>query len=474
MIRRYLVRQIGENKGAPRIYIDTPALADAGFTPGATYSRTVEDGRVVLKIDPTGRYTVSKKEVRGNAVPVIDINSREALSPLDGLTAVRLVLQDGMIAALPLASQLNAKKRLERLRENLERGCLTAGSLSHGGGILDNAAHAGIEQSGLHASLAFANEIDTDLMEHASRTNEVWNSKTMGIGAPMQEAVQDEWLMARLPQVDILAVGIPCSGASKAGASKRGLDLMEQHPEVGHLAASFLMMVQKAQPAVVVVECVQEYAKTGSAQIIRQQLRDSGYSVNEVILNGKDFGVLENRTRWFLVAATAGIGVNLDALAPSCVPVRTIEEVLEPIRADDASWRTFDYLKSKAVRDAEKGNGFSMQIVKPTDTSVPVLRKGYHKGGSTDPLLEHPEKEGTYRLFTATEHARVKQIPEHLVEGMSQTKAHELLGQGVLFAPVKALFDRIGRSLISWSAQDRRHGAEKAAKPAYQLKLATG
>jgi len=472
-IRRYLVRKLGDHRGSPRLYIDTMALKEAGFEPGACYTRHIdkEAGRVVLKLDPSGAHRVSKKEKAGATVPVIDINSRDALSPLDGLQAVRLVIQDGMIAAMAPASQLNARRRLQRLREHLQQGKVVAASLSHGGGILDNAAHCGLSSAGINSELAFANEIDTDLMEHACSVNEVWGENTIGLGAGMQEVVQDEWLMQRLPNIDILAVGIPCSGASRAGATKRKLQLMEDHPEVGHLAASFLMMVQRTQPAVVVVECVTEYASTGSAQIMRQHLRDSGYQVNEVTLSGKEFGVLENRHRWFLVATTTGISLELDALAPSCTPVRSVAQVLEPVAQDDGAWRSFDYLKAKQVRDEQKGNGFAMQIVRPSDCSVPVLRKGYHKGGSTDPLLAHPSKDGLYRQFTSREHARIKGIPEHLVQGMSETRAHQLLGQSVLFQPVKALFERIGQCLNDWAGQTRM---ETASAPTYSLLRATG
>jgi len=94
------------------------------------------------------------------------------------------------------------------------------------------------------------------------------------------------------------------------------------------------------------------------------------------------------------------------------------------------------------------------------------------KGGSTDPLLAHPEREGVYRLFTANEHARIKEIPEHLIEGMSQSKAHQLLGQSVLFTPVKALFERIGISLLNWYHQ--ASGQTQHVSPVYQLALATG
>lgn len=476
MIRRYLVRELTNHKNAPRIYLDIAILSEAGFGPGVTYTRELdpEKKRVILRVDPKGTYRVSRKEVRGNTVPVIDINSNAGLEPLEGLKAVRLVIQDKLICAMPLASEVNVRARLQRLRDSIARGELVTASLSHGGGILDHAAHQGLNEVGLEPRLAMANEIDCDLLEHASTHNEVWRSTTLGVGAPMQEAVQDEWLMGRMPKVDVLAVGIPCSGASRAGVSKRGLEMMEAHPQVGHLVASFLMVVQRTQPAIVVVECVKEYQKSASAQIMRQHLRDSGYGVREVLLDGKSFGVLEGRTRWFLVAATTGINIDLDSLEPTCVPVRTSAEVLENVSDDDPAWRSFDYLKVKEVRDAAKGNGFAMQIVHPDDTSVPVLRKGYHKGGSTDPLLAHPTRAGIYRLFTAVEHARIKQIAEHLISDMSQTKAHELLGQSVLVAPVKALFNRIGHAVRNWAREPELGREVPQHSPAYQLALATG
>lgn len=179
----------------------------------------------------------------------------------------------------------------------------------------------------------------------------------------------------------------------------------------------------------VVVECVTQYKSTASAQILRQQLRDSGYDVQEIDLKAQEFGCLENRDRWFLVASTRGLPVDLADLAPALRPVRTVSEVLDPIPADSPDWRNFDYLKRKEIRDAEKGSSFSMQVVTPASTSVGVLRKGYAKGGSTDPLLAHPTNPDLLRPFTVAEHARIKQVPVELVEGLGKTDGHILLGQ---------------------------------------------
>lgn len=469
----YIVRKIGQNKGRPRVWLEMASMSLAGFTPGKTYSREVDAAskRITLTVKPNAAYLVSKKEKGGKTLPVIDISSSELLSSFEGMEAVRVVIEEGKIHILPLASEVNRVSRLEKLRDHLEKGEITTAGVSFGGGVLDHAAHSGLAEAGISTKLAMANEIDEDLLNHASDKNDVWQDQTIALACPMQEMVQDAALMSRLKPVDVLAMGIPCSGASKAGKSKRGIAMMEDHPEVGHLAAAALMVINRIQPGVIVIENVESYSTTASAQILRQQLRDSGYDIQEKVLSAKEFGCIENRVRWFMVAATRGLSIDLEKLEPTLVPVRKLGEFLEPMALDAEDWRTFDYLKTKEVRDAAKGNGFAMQIVTPESTSCPVIRKGYHKGGSTDPLVQHPENADLLRLMTVKEHARIKGVPEHLVDDMSKTDGHILLGQGIAYEPVKALFKRIGESLIAWKEK-----AESITAPSlgYSLKLATG
>lgn len=470
----YIVRRIGINKGRPRVYLDSAAMTEAGFLPGQSYERTVdlESKKVILTVTKDGRYQVCKKEKLGRLIPIIDINSAEALASFDGMDAVRIVFETGRIQIMTLASEANRSNRLERLRENLSKGILLTAGVSFGGGVLDHAAHAGLKSAGLNAKLTLANEIDEGLLDHASGHNDIWRTDTLGLAAPMQEVVQDVALMSRLKPVDLLAMGIPCSGASRAGVSKRKLAIMEDHPEVGHLVASAIMIINRIQPAIVVVENVPEYEASASAQILRQHMRDCGYEVQEKVLRARDFGCLENRNRWFMVCSTRGLSVSLEGLEPKVLPVRKLGNYLEPISPDAQDWRTFDYLKSKEVRDAAKGNSFAMQLVTPDSTSVPTLRKGYHKGGSTDPLVVHPSDPQLLRQLTVKEHARIKEVPEHLVADLSKTDGHILLGQGIAYAPVRALFNRIGECLKQWAHQSVR--SDGAVPVGYSLKLATG
>jgi DNA (cytosine-5)-methyltransferase 1 len=470
----YIVRRIGLNKGRPRVYLDCSSMTGAGFVPGQNYSRTVDAAskRVVLTVTSGGQYQVCKKEKAGRSMPVIDINSTDALSPFDGMEAVRIVFEAGRILIMPLASEMNRRSRLQRLRESLGKGELKTAGVSFGGGVLDHAAHAGLNAAGLHGRLSVANEIDEDLLNHASGHNDIWRTETVGLAAPMQEVVQDAALMSHLKPVDLLSMGIPCSGASRAGVSKRKLAIMEDHPEVGHLVASAIMIINRIQPAILVVENVPEYEASASAQILRQHMRDSGYEVQEKVLRARDFGCLENRNRWFMVCSTRGLNVNLDSLEPKVVPVRKLGDYLESIDPLAPDWRTFDYLKTKEVRDAAKGNSFAMQLVSPDSLSVPTLRKGYHKGGSTDPLLVHPTDQQMLRQLTVKEHARIKEVPEHLVEDLSKTDGHILLGQGIAYAPVRELFKRIGECLVAWATQVT--DAAPSVQATYNLKLATG
>jgi len=224
------------------------------------------------------------------------------------------------------------------------------------------------------------------------------------------------------------------------------------------------------QPAIIVAENVPAYKSTGSAWIMRHMLRDMGYTIQETELHGKDFGVLEDRHRWFMVATTAGVTVTLDELHPVLVALPSVESVLDrTIEPDDTRWTGFEYLKAKQVRDVAKGNGFMMQAVSPSDKSVPTLRKGYAKGGSTDPLVVHPNNPELLRKFTAAEHARIKGFPETLFAGLSETSAHQILGQAVLFKPVFALGKRIANAL-----RCLRRDVEPEQTTGYSLSRATG
>lgn len=450
------IKNIGEHRGAPRVFLDATQAARAGFSVGERFEVVVDGTRVVIQKSPDGSRKVSKRMKDAEELPVIDINSKDLLAAFKGMDSVRVVVATDCVYLLPLASETKQRERLSRLADKVVNNKpLSMGSLSHGGGILSHAIHTGLLKAGLEPRLEFVNELRSDLIEQACRVNDAWHEdedgrRTAALVLPMQELAQDDWLMRRLPLLEVLEMGLPCSGASKAGKAKRGLTKMEDHPEVGHLVHSALTIIHKTQPALVLLENVVDYSHSASAQILRYQLRDMGYTVHEAILEGKDFGTLENRVRWCLVGVTRGVDFDFDAVRPTLHSVRQVADILDPdIGPDHEAWKPFEGLKAKLIRDKADGKGFKMQTVGPEDASIPTLRKGYNKAGSCDPLLRHPTNPDLLRQFTPAEHARAKDNPEHLVEGMGKVMAHELLGQGIAYTPFLVTGQYVGEQLIA-------------------------
>lgn len=458
LLQTVWIKNIGTNRGKPRLWFECLKIKAAGLIPGAMFDIANHANGLKLSVSETGKYKVSGKTQRGKEVPVLDLDSEAKLGPLYNEKAVRVIVTDQAIYVLPLASEIAKRERLVRLQRKLATNQpLSIASLTHGVGIMSNAAHEGLSSAGLPVSVVIANEIDENYMGQAMHANPVHTASTVQICAAMQEVIQDNWLMAQIPKCEVVELSLPCSGSSIAGRAKRGLSVPEEHPEIGHLIHAALVLIGRLQPSVVVLENVESYKNSGSASILRNQLRDMGYTVREHVLAAKDWGCLENRVRWGLVATTAGLqpldDVHVD-IDLSGAP-KKLSELLEAIPLDAKCWSPLTYLKTKEQRDLSAGKGFQMQVVDGESTSVPVIRRLYAKGGSTDPFVRHPVNPDLLRKFTGLEHSRIKQVNPALVDGMSETGKHEALGQSVAAAPWVSLFRQIGHLLM----QLKLHGA---------------
>lgn len=472
----YHIKNVRSNRGKPRIWLEGSEISRAGLKAGDNYSVTFAGGSVILRADPNGNRVISSKpQKNGSDLPIIDLNSTKLLSLFEGMSAIRMVQFEGEIYLSPIPTELRKKDRIRRLRNKLESGePLTMGSMSHGGGVLSHAVHTGLEEAGVPTKLAWANEIRPELLEHAAKHNSTWNDGTIMIAAPMQEFAFDQRAMAHLKPTDIVEAGWPCSGASKAGRAKRGTSMPEEHPDVGHLVVAGLMIVGRANPAIFLLENVIQYASSASAAILRNQLRDLGYNTHETILRGSSTNALEDRERWCLVAVTEGLDFSWDMLQFPDKEVVYLSDDLDDIPLDSPAWSEMRGLKAKQERDKEAGKGFLMQLYDGSATKVNTITKGYAKVRSTDPKLRHPENPDLLRQFTPGEHARIKQVPEELIEGLAATVAHELLGQGINYEPFRAAGRAIADCILtSMNAEPRPTTLDGLAKSMAEEMLGT-
>jgi len=436
--------EIGSNKSAPRVWLQGAFLSKAGFEPSTQYEITQAKSALILRRSDRGTRVVSARKRNDKTMPVIDINSDRWLASFKGLEHVCVTYGVDEIRITALASEKRARERLERTANRIAAGeALTIGSLAHGGGVMTNALHTGFKDAGIATKLVFANEIRADLIEQAMTANDAWNIDTRALCGKMQELAFDEEALRGLPQVDVLEAGLPCSGASVAGRAKRGLVHAEAHPEVGHLVVAYLALIARFNPTVAVLEQVIPYGSTASMDIIRNQLTDMQYDVYETVIDGEEWNCIEHRKRMLMIAVTRGVSFSLDWLKKPERRTRTLSEILEPIALDDPRWSSMQGLKDKEVRDAEAGKSFAMQIFDESSNCFGTLTKGMQRNRSTDAKIRHPENPELLRIPTPLEHARAKDIPAHLFAGLSDTIAHELMGQSVLFLP----FVAVGRLL---------------------------
>ncbi|HGF4016730.1 DNA cytosine methyltransferase [Burkholderia cenocepacia] len=449
------IRKLGSNKGTPRLWIEGSQASRAGFLPGMKLRAKLDEDRCMLVLEAAddGERVVSKKVVREREVPVIDIQNESLLGIFVrmGLTAVRIVVQLRRIFVLPIASEVRAKERLDRLKSKLANDePLLMGSFSSGIGILDRAAHTGLEEAGIRSRLAVANEIRDDCMEHAVEHNPVFDARTILLTAPMQEVVFDNWVMSQLPKLDGMVLGIPCSGASNAGRTKRKLEFPESHPDVGHLIVPALAAVAQTSPAFVAIECVPGWLNTASAAIARSMFRDLGYVVHETVLNAAEWNMLEHRERMCMIAVTQGVEFSFDLVERPEPQARKLGEIMEVVALDDKCWSPLTYLKDKQERDEAAGKGFKMTIVNEESHKVPTLNKTLAKRQSTGTFLQHPADPDLLRIPTVREHARCKGIWEDLIEGVTQTFGHEVCGQAVSVPPFVSVFKALGHALLAF------------------------
>jgi len=454
-MQTYFVTKITEQRGTPRIWLDGSRLAQAGFLPGCSYTLQVdaESRRLTLRLKQGGERLVSRKEKCGKLQPVIDICNGAKLAIFAGLERLRVIFSAGVVHILPLASEARRIERETRLREKLASGQpLDVGSISTGVGVLTLTMHEGLADAGLSSRLAVACDVDAGYLAQAEAKNPAWCRDTVMVAAPLQEIAFDPWAARKLPRVDVLEAGVPCTAHSIAGQSKKGLDIPEADSTVGHLAAGWLAWVALLNPAAIILENVPGYLTSASFAIIRNQLTEWGYRVSATVLAGKEFNTMENRERMALVAVSEGIEFSFDAVERPAPAVQRLGDLLDDVPLDSPVWSEMLGLKLKEAKDKAAGKGFMMQIFDEESTHVSTIGRGYAKVRSTEPKIRHPETPDLLRQLSPEEHGRVKGINPILIDGMSATRAHEVLGQSVLPAVFRAVAKALGLSLRKWFA----------------------
>lgn len=432
----------------PSVWLEGKKLAKGGIETGEVlYAHFDKDRkRVVAQKAPNSidndvlTFTVSRRRRNGKEYPLIELRSVELATMFANAEILRVAISNGRITIRAHSQGNKENSRLNRILRKVRNGeKLEVGSLFHGGGVLDRAIHEGFLLSDISSAIKVAVEIEGKYLESSLVNNTMlWDENSIAIESSIEQVD-----IANAPTLDVIIAGIPCTGASLSGRAKRKLKCAEEHPSAGALFVYFLNFVLASNPGIIVFENVEPYKTTASCMVIEQVLASAGYDLQFAIMNGNEFGALENRNRLVCVATTKGLSFDFDLVKPIKIKEKTLSEILEYIPEDSDRWKSYDYLAAKERRDIEANKGFRRQLSDGSDSSCGTIGRGYAKGRSTEIFIISPFKDGLSRLLTPAEHARVKGIPEDLIEGLSATISHEILGQSIIYP----LFVAVGKSI---------------------------
>lgn len=441
------ITKIGTNRGKRRIWLEFDYLALSEFVPGQNIEIVSSQESINIKVvDHETRLKVSK---RGDK-PLIEI--READIGFDDVVSkVRIVFRKKEIVLKPHTMYQRFSNRVRRLYNKLRRNDkLDFASLCTGGAIFDHAAHHALLRRGYESRVSFAVERTEKYIQSALRNcQELFDDQSVIINSELEYLNLDK----SGKETEFSIVGIPCTGAGRSGRTKNQLSCAEEHDEAGHLFHYILNWLRKANSAVIFLECVPEYLRTASMMVVRKVLDLENYDVVEMELAGNDFGAIENRNRMVAVAIDKSIAPFFsEALVSRSVVTSTVNDLLEEVPADSDKWKDCHYLIAKEERDIAAGKGHRRVVVTGEEKSVKTIGKGYAKIRSDEPMLlkDADDPKGPSRLFTQVEHAKLKNIPPHLVEGNSMTTAQEILGQSGIYSMVQSVFTGIIEAIERW------------------------
>jgi DNA (cytosine-5)-methyltransferase 1 len=398
--------KVGENKGAPRVWLEGQYLLRADFAPGRLLSATFEPDRVVIRLAEDGARKVSSKG--GGAVPVIDLNTSQLRDALGAVDQVQVKITTGEIVITPTRT---ARKIAARVRNG------KSADVFAGGGTLSEAA----KQAGFQPIWA---------VERSEKYADVYEANNPGVRM-INACVSDVYAtgpdgVARDP-IELLCLGIPCEPYSAKRRNQPGTKLPPEAHELGDMVFWALKIIDAANPHSVLCEEVPGFLESGAGHIFVNALRRMGYTVSTQVIDPTDHGSLTGRKRAVIVATTG------DAFEwPAPIPNdQTLGDVLDP---DAGGW--FDreskgWLFAHWDKQTEKGNGFAPTPLTPDARKIGTISKRYFAIQGDGQVIAHPTKPGTVRQFTLSEVKRIHGVRADYYLGDSKTTAGEILGQGV-------------------------------------------
>ncbi|WP_330204691.1 DNA (cytosine-5-)-methyltransferase [Cyanobacterium sp. Dongsha4] len=260
-----------------------------------------------------------------------------------------------------------------------------------------------------------------------------------------------------IPHFDILLAGFPCQPFSIAGEKKGFNDIR------GTLFFDIAKILEYHRPKVIVLENVKHFKshdKGRTLKIVLTTLNDLGYTINWALLNGKDFGVPQNRERTIIIGYLGQKEFNFDYLKQQ--KCNKLADILEKDSPD------FEYLKEEEYTLIEnpkkqlsglifagyRNKNIRLKGTKPNTKHLSRVHKQPNRIYSSEgnhPTLSSQESAGRYyilhngrvRKLTLRECYRLMGFPDDFKLIGSKAKLYNRIGNSVVVPMIEAIAQQV-------------------------------
>jgi site-specific DNA-cytosine methylase len=352
---------------------------------------------------------------------VLDLNSSALTEAFGSINTLQVYIAPGEIILTPSQIEL---RRATRCRNGKE------GSVYSGAGLLTEAARlAGYKP-------AFAIELDSQYAQIYEKNHNARMFNLSVEDTPIEE----------LPQVELLTMGIACECYSparrcdKVTGAKRDRSLPPEAHPLSDLTIWAALIIQRLNPATVLIEEAPGYLTSGAGYMIQHFLRRAGYTVEAKVLDPRDYGELTGRRRSVIVAHSGSHFQWPETVSATqtFASIRDDESTLEGeyFTAETKPW-LFNHWKTQIA----KGNGFASAQLSDESTSIPCITKRYMAGQGTGAVVKHRHLSGHFRWLTLNEIRKLHQIPDAYRLSDSKILSGEAIGQGVIVSLFRKIIE---------------------------------
>lgn len=227
-----------------------------------------------------------------------------------------------------------------------------------------------------------------------------------------------------IPKHNILVAGFPCQAFSHAGLKKGFQDTR------GTLFFDIARILEHKKPEAFLLENVKGlkgHDKGRTLKIIIKTLNKLEYDIHPDVLNSKNFGLPQNRERFFIVGFKEYLKFNFPQSHNKKTRLGTIlhKNASRKLTISNKLW---DSHQKRKQRNRDLGRGFGYSSFNRDAEYTSTISARYYKDGS-EILIEQKNKNP--RMLSPREAARLQGFPENFKIVVSNLQAYKQFGNSV-------------------------------------------